>query len=65
MFQGAHGTDMQNKRASNSAFTQAHQPILQDKLEECGESREGGISVRGGGDRERAGDGVRCVRLRL
>lgn len=58
-FQGAHGTDVQNRGGSNSAFTQAHQPILQDKLEECGES-VGGVNIRGGG--ELAGD---RVRLRL
>lgn len=40
---------MQNRGASNSAFTQAHRPILQDKLEECGESEEGGENEQGEG----------------
>lgn len=54
MFQGARRADMQNRGASNSAFTQAHRPILQDKLEECGESGEGGVNMGRG-----RGEGVR------
>lgn len=55
MFQGAHRADMEHRRLFNSAFARAYQPILQDKLEECGESREvwGGVeNERGRGESE-------------
>lgn len=52
MFQGAHSLDMQSRGFLIQPLPKPPKPILQDKLEECGES-EGGVAWEGEGRQSR------------
>lgn len=67
MFQGAHSLDMQRRGLLIQPLPKPPKSILQDKLEECGESG-GGVCERGRGDR--TGDGsetcvIQVINLRM
>lgn len=63
MFQGACSTDTPNRGLLIQLLLKPTNPFFKISLRNVGNLGRGGVNMRGGG--ERAGDGVRCVRLRL